>query len=102
MSAKSPARPSEGERPPALTSLRCACRGPPTMKASEARQIIAQSSRLVFFTGSGISSESGIATFRDSDGLWQKYDPDEFANAFGLIRNALLRPSRLAGFLHDF
>ena len=26
---------------------------------------------LVFFTGAGISKESGIATFRDKDGLWQ-------------------------------
>jgi len=30
----------------------------------------------VAFTGSGISAESGIPTFRDQGGLWDRYDPD--------------------------
>ena len=30
--------------------------------------------KLVVFTGAGISQESGIKTFRDSDGLWEEYD----------------------------
>ena len=29
--------------------------------------------RLVVLTGAGISAESGIKTFRDSDGLWENY-----------------------------
>lgn len=29
--------------------------------------------KIVFFTGSGISQESGIPTFRDTDGLWNEY-----------------------------
>ena len=29
---------------------------------------------LVVFTGAGVSAESGIQTFRDSDGLWESYD----------------------------
>ncbi|MDR0680876.1 MAG: NAD-dependent protein deacylase [Dysgonamonadaceae bacterium] len=29
---------------------------------------------IVVLTGAGMSAESGIATFRDSDGLWEKYD----------------------------
>lgn len=29
---------------------------------------------VVFFTGAGVSAESGIRTFRDSDGLWEEYD----------------------------
>ncbi len=29
---------------------------------------------VVFFTGAGISAESGIPTFRDSDGLWEGHD----------------------------
>ena len=29
--------------------------------------------RLVVFTGAGISADSGIATFRDSNGLWANY-----------------------------
>lgn len=30
-------------------------------------------------TGAGISAESGISTFRDSDGLWEGFDPMEVA-----------------------
>ncbi len=40
---------------------------------------------IVFFTGAGISAESGIPTFRDKlDGLWATHDPQslETANAF--------------------
>ncbi|MBB3808665.1 SIR2 family NAD-dependent protein deacylase [Pseudochelatococcus contaminans] len=36
--------------------------------------------RLVVFSGAGISAESGIATFRDSDGLWHGHDPRDVAN----------------------
>ena len=28
---------------------------------------------LVVLTGAGMSAESGISTFRDSDGLWERY-----------------------------
>ncbi len=35
--------------------------------------------RVVVFTGAGISAESGINTFRDSGGLWEKYDISEVA-----------------------
>lgn len=31
--------------------------------------------RIIVFSGAGISAESGLSTFRDSDGLWDKYDP---------------------------
>jgi len=39
--------------------------------------------RVVFFTGAGISAESGIATFRDPDGHWAKYDPMKLASPAG-------------------
>ena len=29
--------------------------------------------QVVVFTGAGISAESGIKTFRDAGGLWEKY-----------------------------
>jgi len=35
--------------------------------------------RLTVFTGAGMSAESGIKTFRDSDGLWEEYDINEVA-----------------------
>ncbi len=31
--------------------------------------------RIVVLTGVGISAESGLATFRDADGLWEGHDP---------------------------
>lgn len=36
----------------------------------------------VVFTGAGISTESGIASYRGEDGLWQKYDPNVYANIY--------------------
>ena len=35
--------------------------------------------KLVVLTGAGISAESGLKTFRDSDGLWEGYDIEEVA-----------------------
>ena len=45
-----------------------------------AARAVARSTRLVVFTGAGVSKESGIATFREPEtGLWAKYDPMELA-----------------------
>jgi NAD-dependent deacetylase len=38
------------------------------------------SHNIVAFTGAGISADSGLATFRDSEGWWQKYDIRELAS----------------------
>jgi NAD-dependent deacetylase len=35
--------------------------------------------RVVVFTGAGISAESGLATFRDPDGIWAKYRIEDVA-----------------------
>ena len=35
--------------------------------------------KVVVFTGSGISAESGLKTFRDSDGLWENYNIEDVA-----------------------
>jgi NAD-dependent deacetylase len=35
--------------------------------------------KLVVLTGAGVSAESGLKTFRDSDGLWEGYDVTEVA-----------------------
>lgn len=35
--------------------------------------------RLLVLTGAGISAESGLKTFRDSDGLWEGYDIETVA-----------------------
>jgi NAD-dependent deacetylase len=39
--------------------------------------------RLVILTGAGISAESGLRTFRDSDGLWEGYEVTEVATPRG-------------------
>jgi NAD-dependent deacetylase len=39
--------------------------------------------KLVVLTGAGISAESGIPTFRDSNGLWEGYDVKEVATPEG-------------------
>ncbi|NOT37594.1 MAG: NAD-dependent deacylase [Saprospiraceae bacterium] len=43
--------------------------------------------RLVFFTGAGISEESGVKTFRDSGGLWEGHDVMEVASIQGWHSN---------------
>ena len=43
--------------------------------------------RLVVFTGAGVSADSGIATFRDSNGLWANYRIEEVCTPEALARN---------------
>ena len=43
--------------------------------------------KLVISSGAGISAESGIKTFRDSDGLWENYDVMKVASAEGFARD---------------
>jgi len=42
-------------------------------------QTIKRAKKVVAFTGAGISVESGIPDFRGPSGLWEKYDPMEYA-----------------------
>lgn len=43
--------------------------------------------QLVILTGAGMSSESGIKTFRDSGGLWEEYDVSEVATPMAWVKN---------------
>ncbi len=43
--------------------------------------------KLVVLTGAGISAESGVATFRDADGLWEGHDIMEVASPQGWRKN---------------
>lgn len=60
--------------------------------------------KLVVLTGAGMSAESGIATFRDSGGLWEQYpveqvatpegfeaDPELVLNFYNMRRRELLK-----------
>jgi NAD-dependent deacetylase len=51
---------------------------------------MARFERIVILTGAGISAESGIATFRDKDGIWAKYDYRDVATPEGFARNPQL------------
>ena len=46
--------------------------------------------KLVISTGAGMSAESGINTFRDAGGMWEKYDVMEVASHEGFLRNPAL------------
>ncbi len=46
--------------------------------------------KIVVFTGAGISAESGLGTFRDSDGLWEKYSIQEVCTHEAWLRNPQL------------
>lgn len=54
---------------------------------------------VVALTGAGISQESGIPTFRDPGGIWERFDPDEFGTWGGVAELAMGRPDDLAEFL---
>jgi NAD-dependent deacetylase len=47
--------------------------------------------RVVALTGSGISAESGVPTFREAQtGLWERYDPQELATPEAFARDPRL------------
>ncbi|EMM2646491.1 NAD-dependent deacylase [Acinetobacter baumannii] len=46
--------------------------------------------KLVVFSGAGMSAESGIRTFRDSNGLWENYDIQQVATPEAWERNPAL------------
>ncbi|KUO54425.1 MAG: NAD-dependent deacylase [Alphaproteobacteria bacterium BRH_c36] len=43
--------------------------------------------KIVILTGAGLSAESGLATFRDSGGIWAQYDYRDVATPDGFQRN---------------
>lgn len=43
--------------------------------------------RICVLTGAGVSKESGVPTFRDADGLWNKFRPEELANVNAFLAN---------------
>lgn len=43
--------------------------------------------KITILTGAGVSAESGVKTFRDSDGLWEGYDIMDVASPIGWKKN---------------
>ncbi len=46
--------------------------------------------KVVVFSGAGMSAESGIMTFRDMGGLWERYDVTEVASPVAWKNNPQL------------
>jgi len=66
----------------------------PIERAAEA---IKKAERAIAVTGAGISAESGVPTFRDPGGIWEKYPPEEYAG----IHNYLDNPEKVWEFWKD-
>jgi NAD-dependent deacetylase len=55
--------------------------------AERAVERLASAKSVAALTGAGVSAESGIATFRDPGGLWEKFRPEELANLDAFMAN---------------
>lgn len=69
------------------------------MNLERAAGVIAASSRVVALTGAGVSAESGVPTFRDPGGIWERFDPEEVATADGFLRFLVNKPWAAIEFL---
>ena len=49
-----------------------------------------ETKRIVILTGAGISAESGLQTFRDSNGLWEQHRVEDVATPEAYARDPLL------------
>ena len=58
-------------------------------------ELISRADQVVALTGAGLSVDSGIPAFRGSQGLWERYDPMEFAS----IEAFQADPARVWGML---
>ncbi len=66
----------------------------------EAATYIARARKLVAFSGAGVSAESGIPTFRDPGGLWDRFDPLELGG--GDIFTSIFSGARVPQAAVDF
>jgi NAD-dependent deacetylase len=57
---------------------------------AKVRSFLEKKKKLVVLSGAGISAESGLRTFRDSDGLWEGYDVTEVATPRAWRKNPQL------------
>ena len=48
---------------------------------------LAEAEHVAVLTGAGVSAESGVPTFRDEGGLWEKFSPQELANVEAFLDN---------------
>ena len=62
----------------------------PDLSRSALPERLAAAEHVAVLTGAGISAESGVPTFRDPGGLWQRFRPEELANVEAFLRNPVL------------
>ena len=60
------------------------------LPAFPAKKIMPSKKHIVVLTGAGISAESGLKTFRDSDGLWMGYNIEDVATPRAFRKNPQL------------
>lgn len=66
--------------------------------SSAAMEIVAVKNSTIALTGAGISVASGIPAFRGMGGLWEKYDPEEYATIEAFRQN----PAKVWQMLKEF
>jgi NAD-dependent deacetylase len=71
----------------------------PIISQSRGAAILNGAGRIVVFSGAGVSAESGVPTFRDPNGLWEEFPPEQFANWNGILNLMVVDPVRVAQFL---
>ena len=59
----------------------------PARVGDAAAERLAKAERVAVFTGAGVSTESGIPTFRGKGGLWRRHDPMELATISAFEKN---------------
>lgn len=57
---------------------------------NKAKKLIENSGNIVVFTGAGMSSESGMRTFRGDEGLWREYSAEQLSSLEGIRENPKL------------
>jgi NAD-dependent deacetylase len=103
---------TEGFRNPVRTRK---WRKPVDPLTAQGQDLIDRATKILVFSGAGLSTESGIPDFRSPGGLWSKYDPSDFyydkfisdetarvkywkmsTESYRVIRDALPNPAHLA------
>lgn len=67
----------------------------------KAAKILAGAEHAVASSGAGISAESGIATFRDPGGIWDRLNPAEVGTVDGLMEMLATNPQKLLPFFME-
>ncbi len=62
----------------------------PTMTATRLQGRLALAHRVVVLTGAGVSAESGVPTFRGTDGLWRRHRAEDLATPEAFARDPRL------------